>query len=369
MTLPNLKDSTVTPETKNLTLSDKQLCDIELILDGSFKPLTGFLNKEDYQSVLDRMRLKNGDLWPIPICLDLDEETAKNFENLEKIELIDKEGFLIATMILDDIWKPDKDKEALSVFGTKDLKHPGVYQLYNNTKDYYVGGKLEKVALPTHHDFKDLRNTPRRVRELLSNLKNKNTIAFQTRNPIHRAHQELMVRAMNELGANILIHPVVGMTKPGDINHYTRVNCYKKILDYLPNKSTALSLIPLAMRMAGPKEAILHGLIRANYGCTHFIVGRDHAGPGLSSDKVPFYHEYEAQDLFIQFQDKINIQLVKFQNFVFLEDKAEYVPINPEIENNNNHVHPLVKYNREMILVSIGGLLLNLIGLFLFHED
>ena len=327
MTSTNLKQSPATSETKSLTLSDKQLCDIELILDGSFSPLTGFLNKTDYESVLKKMRLESGDLWPMPICLDLDKDTAEKFKNLNEIELIDKEGFLIAKMNLDSIWKPNKDKEALAVFGTKDLKHPGVYQLYKNTKDYYAGGSLYKVALPTHHDFKDLRNTPKQVKKLLGELKNKNTIAFQTRNPIHRAHQELMVRAMGEQNANILIHPVVGMTKPGDINHYTRVNCYKKILDYLPKESTALSLIPLAMRMAGPKEALWHALIRKNYGCTHLIVGRDHAGPGLNSKGNPFYGPYDAQDLLKKYESEVGIKMVPFKLFVYVEEKNDFYEV------------------------------------------
>ena len=228
MSSSSLKDCSIISDTKTITLTDRQLCDIELILDGSFKPLCGFLNKSDYESVLSNMRLSDDSLWPIPICLDLNKNDAEKIKSSRKIDLIDKEGFLIATMNVEDVWKIDKDKESMAVFGSKDLNHPGVYQLYNDIKEYYVGGKLTKAALPTHHDFKELRNTPEKVKNQLKNFKKQNTIAFQTRNPIHRAHQELMVRAMKDLNANILIHPVVGMTKPGDINHYTRVNCYKK---------------------------------------------------------------------------------------------------------------------------------------------
>ena len=308
---------------KNITLNSRQLCDIELILNGAFNPLDGFLGKSDYNSVLDAMRLENGKLWPIPINLDLTEEQVNLIKNDEKIALRDKEGFLISILTLDDIWKPDKQKEASKVYGTEDLEHPGVSQLFN-TNDYYVSGKLEKINLPTHHDFTDLRHTPEEVKENIKKLNNNLTIAFQTRNPIHRAHQELMTRAMKELNANILIHPVVGMTKPGDINHYTRVNCYKKILPYLPSESTLLSLIPLAMRMAGPREALWHALIRKNYGCTHLIVGRDHAGPGNKSNGDPFYGPYEAQELLLRHQDEINIKMVPFKLFVYVKEKKDF---------------------------------------------
>ena len=308
---------------KNITLNSRQICDIELILNGAFNPLDGFLGKSDYNSVLDTMRLENGKLWPIPINLDLTEEQVNLIKNDEKIALRDKEGFLISILTLDDIWKPDKQKEASKVYGTEDLEHPGVFQLFN-TNDYYVSGKLEKINLPTHHDFMDLRHTPEEVKENIKKLNNNLTIAFQTRNPIHRAHQELMTRAMKELNANILIHPVVGMTKPGDINHYTRVNCYKKILPYLPSESTLLSLIPLAMRMAGPREALWHALIRKNYGCTHLIVGRDHAGPGNKSNGDPFYGPYEAQELLLRHQDEINIKMVPFKLFVYVKEKKDF---------------------------------------------
>ena len=324
MSSSSLKDCSITSDTKTITLTDRQLCDIELILDGSFKPLCGFLNKSDYESVLSNMRLSDDSLWPIPICLDLNKNDAEKIKSSTKIDLIDKEGFLIATMNVEDVWKIDKDKESMAEFGSKDLNHPGVYQLYNDIKEYYAGGKLTKKALPTHHDFKELRNTPEKVKNQLKNFKKQNTIAFQTRNPIHRAHQELMVRAMKDLNANILIHPVVGMTKPGDINHYTRVNCYKKILNYLPNESTLLSLIPLAMRMAGPREALWHALIRKNYGCTHLIVGRDHAGPGLDSDGNPFYGPYDAQDLLKKHEDEIEIKMVPFKLFVYVEEKDDF---------------------------------------------
>ena len=308
---------------KNITLNSRQLCDIELILNGAFNPLDSFLNKSDYDSVLDTMRLENGELWPIPINLDLTKEQIDLIENDEKIALRDKEGFLISILTLDDIWEPDKQKEASKVYGTEDIEHPGVLQLFN-TNNYYVSGKLKKINLPTHHDFTDLRRTPQEVKENIKKMNYDSTIAFQTRNPIHRAHQELMTRAMKELEANILIHPTVGMTKPGDIDHYTRVNCYKKILPHFPSDSTLLSLIPLAMRMAGPREALWHALIRKNYGCTHLIVGRDHAGPGNRRNGDPFYGPYDAQELLLRHQDEINIKMVPFKLFVYVKEKSDF---------------------------------------------
>ena len=311
-------------ELKSITLSNRQLCDIELIINGSFKPLKGFLNKSDYKSVLKEMRLSNGELWPIPICLDLDENQVDEIEGANQIALRNPEGFLIAVMNIEDTWKANKEEEALSVFGTKNQEHPGVYQLFNNTKDYYVGGNLKSANFPQHHDFKNLRHAPEQVKSLIKEKRRTNTIAFQTRNPIHRAHQELMLRSMKEMNANILIHPVVGMTKPGDVNHYTRVNCYKKILKYFPEDSTILSLIPLAMRMAGPKEALWHALIRKNYGCTHLIVGRDHAGPGSDKNGTPFYGPYDAQDLLKKHEKEIGITMVPFKLFVYVEEKNNF---------------------------------------------
>ena len=307
MTKQTTLEKDLTINLDNIILSSRQLCDIELILNGAFNPINSFLNKSDYESVLDNMRLQDGTVWPIPINLDLSKEQVSSIKDKEKITLRDHEGFLIAILTIQDIWKPDKEKEAIKVYGTKNKEHPGVTNLFN-TNEYYVTGELKKINIPTHHDFIELRHTPDQVKENIKKLKKNSTIAFQTRNPIHRAHQELITRSMEELNANILIHPVVGITKTGDINHYTRVNCYKKILNYLPERSTLLSLIPLAMRMAGPREAIWHALIRKNYGCSHLIVGRDHAGPGNKSNGQSFYGPYEAQELLLKYEHEINKQ-------------------------------------------------------------
>ena len=325
------------PSLKSYNLNLRQTCDLDLILDGSFYPLKGFLTQKEYLSVCENIHLPSGELWPIPINLDVSKEFADTLTLGEEISLKDQEGVTLAILVVEDIWCPEKLFEADKVFGSTNNEHPGVNYLLNKSNKIYLGGKLIGINKPTFYDFKHLRNSPNELRKIFNKLGWSSVVAFQTRNPLHRAHFELTLRASSESEANLLIHPVVGMTKPGDIDHFTRVRCYEAILKYYSKSTTCLSLLNLAMRMAGPKEAILHGLVRANYGCTHFIVGRDHAGPGLKANKVPFYQEYEAQELFTKYQDKINIQLLKFQNFVFLEDSAEYVPIN-EVPKNSSVV-------------------------------
>ena len=313
---------------KSWHLTVRQACDLDLILNGAFYPLTGFLNKDEYNSVCENMCLTSGDLWPIPINLDVSENFADMVKPGEEIALRDQEGVILAILTAEDIWSPDKAFEAENVFGSDNTEHPGVSYLKNKAGSVYVGGSVIGVNKPTFYDFKALRDTPNELRKKFNELGWSRIVAFQTRNPLHRAHYELTHRASEEFQANLLIHPVVGMTKPGDIDHFTRVRCYEAILHQYPRSSTCLSLLNLAMRMAGPREAILHGLIRANYGCTHFIIGRDHAGPGLKSDNKPFYEPYKAQEFFERYQDKININLIKFKNFVYVEDKAQFEAIN-----------------------------------------
>tara|TARA_B100001996_G_scaffold314394_1_gene256981 strand:- start:4191 stop:5891 length:1701 start_codon:yes stop_codon:yes gene_type:complete len=313
---------------KSWHLTVRQACDLDLILNGAFYPLTGFLNKDEYNSVCENMCLTSGDLWPIPINLDVSENFADMVKPGEEIALRDQEGVILAILTAEDIWSPDKAFEAENVFGSDNTEHPGVNYLKHKAGSVYVGGSVIGVNKPTFYDFKALRDTPNELRKKFNELGWSRIVAFQTRNPLHRAHYELTHRASEEFQANLLIHPVVGMTKPGDIDHFTRVRCYEAILHQYPRSSTCLSLLNLAMRMAGPREAILHGLIRANYGCTHFIIGRDHAGPGLKSDNKPFYEPYKAQEFFERYQDKLNINLIKFKNFVYVEDKAQFEAIN-----------------------------------------
>jgi sulfate adenylyltransferase len=307
-------------------LSARQLCDLDLLLNGAFSPLEGFLGEADYESVCDTMRLQNKVLWPIPVTLDVSEAFAEKVSAGDTIALRDAEGVLIATMDVSDSWTPDKDREAQRVFGTTDDTHPGVDYLYHRSGPVYLGGRVHGVEPATFYDFKLLRDTPSELRGRFRKLGWRKVVAFQTRNPLHRAHYELTFRAAREAEANLLLHPVVGLTKPGDIDHFTRVRCYEHVLNEYPEQTTTLSLLNLAMRMAGPREALWHGIIRKNYGCTHFIVGRDHAGPGNGRNGEPFYGPYDAQELFREHEEELGITMVPFKMMVYAENKAEYMP-------------------------------------------
>ncbi|MBU28456.1 MAG: adenylyltransferase [Flavobacteriales bacterium] len=311
----------------SLQLSNRHLCDLELIINGGFNPLNGFMSKRDYSSVIEDMRLYDGSLWPMPITLDVDDKFISKISRFSKISLRDKEGFILAVLNIEDIWQPDLELEAQSIFQTNDTKHPGVHYLLNTSNKNYIGGKVEKIVYPHHHDYKNLRHTPDELKNIFKNKKWDKVIAFQTRNPLHKAHFELTMRAMEELNANLLVHPVVGMTKPGDVNHYTRTRCYSHIMKEYPKNSAFLSLLPLAMRMGGPKETLLHAIIRKNYGCTHIIVGRDHAGPGLNSNNEPFYGPYEAQEMLEKYQDELGIEMVPFKFMVFIPKSGKYKAI------------------------------------------
>jgi sulfate adenylyltransferase len=313
-------------------LTDRQVCDIELLLNGAFSPLEGFLTEAEYDGVVDNMRLPSGVLWPMPITLDVTDAFAAQIGTGDTIALRDPEGVLIATLEVSDLWTPDKAREAAKVFGTEDQKHPAVNYLMNIAGPVYLGGKLRGVEATTHYDFRGLRHTPAEMREHFRKLGWRKVVAFQTRNPMHRAHVELTFQAARDHEANLLIHPVVGMTKPGDVDHYTRVRCYEHLLEQYPEQTTALSLLGLAMRMGGPREAVWHALIRKNYGCTHFIVGRDHAGPGDDSNGEPFYGPYDAQEMMQEYADDLGITMVPFQLMVYVEDRAEYLPIDQTTE-------------------------------------
>jgi len=308
-------------------LTARQICDLELLMNGAFNPLKGFLGRDDYNNVLDHLRLKDGTLWPIPITLDVSELFAETIKIGDSIALCDQEGVILAKMEISDKWTPDKSYEAKKVFGTVDDFHPGVDYLINNSGNIYLGGAIKGIEAPNHYDFRDRRNTPNELRSHFAKIGWKKIVAFQTRNPLHRAHQELTFLAAKEVEANLLIHPVVGLTKPGDIDHFTRVRCYEAVLNHYPTSTTSLSLLNLAMRMAGPREALWHGLIRKNYGCTHFIVGRDHAGPGKNKVGEDFYGPYEAQELFNLYATEMGIEMVDFKHMVYVENRAQYEQI------------------------------------------
>jgi sulfate adenylyltransferase len=308
-------------------LTPRQVCDLELLMSGGFSPLTGFLSRKDYEGVCHNMRLASGVLWPMPITLDVTEELAKKLTpGSSKVALRDGEGVMLAVLHVEDVWQPDRQAEAKAVFGSTSAAHPGADYAMNKSNPWYVGGRVEGIQDPSHYDFRTLRFTPAELRAEFARLGWRRIVAFQTRNPMHRAHVELTFRAAKQVEANLLIHPVVGMTKPGDVDYYTRVRCYQLLLPKYPQGTAKLSLLPLAMRMGGPREAIWHALIRKNHGCTHFIVGRDHAGPGSDKDGKPFYGPYEAQEVYKKHESDIGVTMVPFSMMVYLEDQDRYVP-------------------------------------------
>ena len=308
-------------------LTPRQICDVELLLSGGFSPLEGFASRADYESVCENMRLSDGTLWPIPVVLDVTEEFARSVGSSSPIALRDPEGTMLAVLHVDEAWTPDRRAEAESVYGTTSIEHPGVAHVLQRTNPVYVSGRLEGVELPTHYDYRQLRRTPAELRAEFSRLGWRRVVAFQTRNPMHRVHFELSLRAAKQVQANLLIHPVVGMTKPGDVDHYTRVRCYEALLPHYPHGTAALSLLPLAMRMGGPREAVWHAIIRKNHGCTHLIVGRDHAGPGSDSSGREFYGPYDAQELLRTHSQELGVEMVPFQMVVYAPERDTYFPV------------------------------------------
>ena len=306
-------------------LTPRQLCDLEQLLTGAFSPLKGFMDRADYEGVRDEMRLADGTLWPMPIVLDIPANVATGLRNGDRLALMHPEGVLSAVLTVGDVWQPDKFDEVEKVFGTTDSFHPGVNVVLNETAECYVGGALEGVRASQHHTYGGLRHTPAQLRAIFEERGWSRIVAFQTRNPMHRAHVELTRRAAQQVDANLLIHPVVGLTKPGDVEYHTRVRCYRAILDGYPGNSATLSLLQLAMRMGGPREAVWHAIVRKNYGCSHFIVGRDHAGPGNDASGQPFYGPYDAQYLVEQFRDELGIDVVTFQEVVYDGSSDRYL--------------------------------------------
>ncbi|KAJ2966767.1 hypothetical protein NUW54_g13710 [Trametes sanguinea] len=258
----------------DIVLTERQLCDLELIMNGGFSPLEGFMTEADYKGVVDNLRLADGALFPIPITLDVSREDIDRLSiaSGSRIALRDpRDDQALAIITVEDVYRPDQVKEAIQVFGADDPAHPAVAYLRNKVKEYYVGGKVQAIQPPTHFDYVALRYTPAELRAHFKKVAWRRVVAFQTP-PSERAYP-----------------PRVGLTKPGDVDHYTRVRVYEAIMAKYPNGMGHLALLPLAMRMAGPREAVWHAIIRKNFGATHFIVGRDHAGPGKNSQGKDFY--------------------------------------------------------------------------------
>jgi sulfate adenylyltransferase len=302
-------------------LTPRQLCDIELLAVGAFSPLDRFLGQADYQSVLHQMKLATGTIWPIPVTLSIKKEDLPI--NGDFITLRDAYNRILAVMTVEEVYRFDWHEEADKVYGTTDIKHPMVSEIVSWV-NHSISGELRVLNLPQHDDFPELRFTPRQTRDRLDQMGNANVVAFQTRNPMHRVHEELTKHAARQVGGSLLIHPVVGLTNHGDVDHFTRVRIYKTLIEKYYNRQTLLSLLPLAMRMGGPREAVWHAIIRRNYGANHFIVGRDHASPGNDSRGNPFYGPYEAQELLTSVEEQIGVKMIPFEQMVYLKDEQRY---------------------------------------------
>lgn len=308
----------------DITLNLRQICDFELLTTGVFSPLKGFMTQEAYESVLDRMRLPSGEIWPVPICLDVSRDLAERFEVGQSAVLRDPEGFPLGIMAIEDIWQADREKEAMAVYGTTDMTHDEVARLQGARDRYYVGGSIEALNLPIHSDFKQIRNTPLEVQQQFSKLGWKRVVGFQTRQPIHRPQFELTIQAMKKAKANLLMLPIAGIPRPGDFDHYTRMRCYQKVGAHYPPDTYMLNLLPLSTRMAGPRDAVLHMIIGKNYGCTHFVIGHNHATPGKDSCGNPFYDTPQVRELAGEAGTEIGIEPVFFEEMVYLPFEDEF---------------------------------------------
>ncbi|MFK5949938.1 MAG: bifunctional sulfate adenylyltransferase/adenylylsulfate kinase [Methylococcales bacterium] len=309
-----------------VTLTQRQQCDLELLVTGALSPLTGFMNQDDYDSVIENTSLSDGTVWPIPYYLDLTEAQADSINVGDVIALRDIEGFMPAVMTVESKWQPDKNKEAENIYGTLDTEHPGVDYLMNTVGDVYIGGKVDAVQLPYHYDFESIRFTPEELRQHFDKLGWRSIVAFHTSKPMHAVHYEMTMRASKQANAHILIHPVVGMAKPGDLHYYSRVHCYEAILKQYPKSLVSLALIPMAMRMAGPREALMNAIIRQNYGCTHYIVGTEHAGPPNVRDSGKRFYATGASQKYVEhYKDAIDIEIINIEELCYDEDKEKFI--------------------------------------------
>src|ERR671922_2595779 len=305
----------------SLQLSERSICDLELLATGGFSPLDRFMSQADHQRVVEEMRLDSGQLFPIPVTLPTDPGPAIHLDR--DVALRNAKNDLLAVMTIEEVYEWDMRQVARMVFGTVDVRHP-LAEMPRWGK-LNISGRLQVLQLPQHADFRELRLTPAQTRARLAAYGHENVVAFQTRNPLHRVYEELIKRAIQQVDGVLLLHPVVGLTKPGDVDHYTRVRTYKALVQASDDAGRILlSLLPLAMRMAGPREALWHALIRRNYGANYLIVGRDHASPGVDSAGKPFYGPYDAQELVEQFRDRLGVGVVPFRELVYLPEEDRY---------------------------------------------
>ena len=307
-------------------LSPRQSYDLELLLNRAFYPLQGYMNRADYESVLQGMRLTDGTLWPLPVCLDVNEALARSLEPGQPLALRDAEGFMLAVLHVEDVWRADKAAEAKAVYGTDNgTEHPGVHALLHETGDYYVGGKLEGLHLPHYYDFSELRLTPSETHRHFAQHGWRRVIGFQTREHLHCAHKAMIQRAAREAGASIFLQPAVGRPRPGDLDHFTQIRCYQEFVKHFPRNMIQLGLTVFGERLSGPRDALLQAIMHKNYGCTHTIVPDDLGDP-LAGQEALYYPRGAGQRLLAQHQDELGIRMVPMTRMVYVEDMAQYVP-------------------------------------------
>ena len=313
----------------SVTLSQRQLCDVELMMNGGFTPLDGFMDRESYAHVLESMRLPAGELWPIPVTLDVGRELAEKIGPATRVALRDQEGLILAVLDVSAMWEPDKRTEAQQVYGTTSERHPGVRHLYERIGNVYVGGRIFGIQLPTHYDYQELRHSPRELSRFFDRLGWRRIIAFHTSRPMHKRERELTVQAARDVRGHLLLHPVVGVTMHRDLSHFARIKCYQEILRHYPQQLAALSLLPLAVRGAGPREALWHAIIRRNYGCTDFIVERDHASPvhRAIAGSEDFYPSHAAQELAREYENELGISIFSANRLGYSSKVRRFVPI------------------------------------------
>ena len=313
----------------SLTLSQRQLCDIELMMNGGFTPLDGFMDRESYTHVLESMRLPGGELWPMPVTLDVGREFARKIEPDSRIALRDQEGLILAVLEVTVVWEPDKRVEAQQVYGTTSACHPGVRHLHERIGNVYVGGRVLGIQLPTHYDYQELRHSPRELNRFFDRLGWRRVIAFHTNRPMHKRERELTLHAARQVRGHLLLHPAVGVTMHRDLSHFARIKCYQEILRHYPQQLAALSLLPLATRGAGPREALWHAIIRRNFGCTDFIVETDHASPpqSASTGSEVFYSSRAAQELAREHESELGISILAADRLGYSPKARRYVSV------------------------------------------
>lgn len=310
----------------SMNLKKRQLCDLELLLNRAYYPLDGYLGQKDYEKVLGEMRLADGTVWPMPVCLDVSEALAEKITVGGALALRDQEGFMLAAMKVEEMWRPDLKAEARAVFGSDDpQKHPGVAEFLTETSPVYVSGPVEGMHLPQHYDFPEQRSTPSEFHRAYMNKGWRNILCYQTDEYLHREHKEMLSEACGESGACLLLQSVVDPAIVGEMNHFSMVKCHKEFMKSFPQNMAMLNLLPLTTRTAGPKQALWEAIIHKNYGCTHYLVGSEHADPFAGSGK-PFYPAGSAQELVKEFEDEIEIKSLPLKRMVYVEEKAQYVP-------------------------------------------